>query len=152
VLPVLLGRGMVPNSERSMRFGGREGESIHVWEEAMKAGTVKVGVYINGEKVDDAELLDVRYDRAKTQDRTALTAMFDGNVVCAGSMQRLMSNKAFERLLKRLDGRAGPGTRLKKARKWHMNRAMRRSQDWAHAIRSAKRLWEKWNNGPEAKP
>lgn len=88
---------------------------------------MKAALYINGEKVDDAELLDVRYDRAKTQDRTALTAMFDGNVVCAGSMQRLMSNKAFERLRKRLIGRTGPGTRLKKARKWHMNRAERRT-------------------------
>lgn len=71
MLPVLLGRGMVPSSERSLRFGGPEGESIHVWEEAMKA-------------------------RKSTY------------------------------LVPWLVGDRGPGMRLKRARKWHMNRAMRR--------------------------
>ena len=62
---------MVPSSERSLRFGGPEGESIHVWEEAMKA-------------------------RKSTY------------------------------LVPWLVGDRGPGMRLKRARKWHMNRAMRR--------------------------
>lgn len=94
----------------------------------MKAGTVKVGVYINGEKVDGAELLDVRYDRAKTQDLTNVTE-WSGNLrghsftistPVVGVMR--MSAKAFDKLV----GLTGPGTRLRRARKWHMNRAERR--------------------------
>lgn len=71
MLPVLLGRGMVQSSERSLRFGGPEGGSIHMWEEAMMA-------------------------RKSTY------------------------------LVPWLVGDRGPGMRLKRARKWHMNRAMRR--------------------------
>ena len=56
----------------SLRFGGPEGESIHVWEEAMKA-------------------------RKSTY------------------------------LVPWLVGDRGPGMRLKRARKWHMNRSERRA-------------------------
>ena len=89
---------------------------------------MKAALYINGEKVDGAELLDVRYDRAKTQDRTNVTG-WSGNLrghsftistPVVGVMR--MSAKAFDKLV----GLTGPGTRLRKARKWHMNRAERR--------------------------
>ena len=89
---------------------------------------MKAALYINGEKVDGAELLDVRYDRAKAQDQPNVTE-WSGNLrghsftistPVVGVMR--MSAKAFDKLV----GLTGPGTRLRKARKWHLNRAMRR--------------------------
>ena len=82
---------------------------------------MKVDLYINGEKECEAELQG--FDLGG-KDRSVVTAMFDGSVVHTAAFVGTthMSLIAFDKLI----GRTGPGTRLRKARKWHMNRSERR--------------------------